>query len=101
MSIDLEKSTRETRRWLILQTLGVARPIGAAESLLMSAITQSLPTTQRELRLDLDYLKTRELIELTGVDTLSWHAKLTRIGIDLVEYTVSCEPGIARPQKYW
>jgi hypothetical protein len=27
--------------------------------------------------------------------------KLTRIGIDVVEYTVECDPGIARPKKYW
>jgi len=30
-----------------------------------------------------------------------WTAELTRHGVDVVEYTVECEPGIARPKKYW
>ena len=30
-----------------------------------------------------------------------WFADLTRIGVDLAEYTIPCEPGIARPEKYW
>ena len=30
-----------------------------------------------------------------------WHSKLDRLGIDMVEYTIDCQAGIARPQKYW
>jgi len=31
----------------------------------------------------------------------AWFGKLTREGVDVVEYTVLCDPGIARPRKYW
>jgi len=34
-------------------------------------------------------------------DGPQWRAKLTRIGTDGGEYTAPCDPGIARPAKYW
>jgi DNA-binding transcriptional ArsR family regulator len=98
---DMDKARRETNRWLILQCLECARPLGAGESLLLSALSDTIDITQRELRRELDYLQERELLELTGRDSHQWHARLNRHGVDVVEYTVPCEPGIARPQKYW
>jgi len=98
---DLDKARRETNRWLILQCLECARPLGAGEALLISALSDTVQITQHELRRELDYLHERELVEISGRGGPQWHAKLTREGVDVVEYTVSCEPGIARPQKYW
>lgn len=98
---DMEKARRETNRWLILQCLECARPVGAGESLLLTALADTVDITQKELRRELDYLQERELLETTGRDSHQWHAKLTRHGVDVVEYTVPIEPGIARPQKYW
>jgi len=57
--------------------------------------------TQMELRRELGYLEDRELVIVTGRDSPQWHAKLSRHGVDVVEYTVECHAGIARPQKYW
>lgn len=99
--VDMEKARRETSRWLILQCLNCARPVGASESLLLSALTDPAQITRLELRRELDYLEERELLEISGRDSVQWNAKLTRVGVDLVEYTIPCEPGIARPQKYW
>ena len=49
-----------------------------------------------------DYLAERDLITITGRDMQpQWFCKLDRYGMDVVEYTVPCEPGIARPNKYW
>lgn len=98
---DLDKARRETNRWLILQCLDCARPLGAGEALLISALSDTIKITQLELRRELDYLQERELVEISGRNSHQWTAKLTRAGIDVVEYTVDCEPGIARPQKYW
>lgn len=102
--IDFERSQREERRWLILLTLYAARPIGAAEGLILTAI-QGAPhqATALDIRRELGYLEERGLLK---IDPLSkeqpqWQAKLTRDGVDVVEYTVQCEPGIARPKKYW
>ena len=103
-AIDFEKASRETLRWLILSTLNAARPLGAAEPLVLSAIS-GIPfrVTALELRRELDYLEERRLIEIdpASKDTPTWHAKLTRHGVDVTEYTVAIEAGIARPKKYW
>ncbi|MDR1276173.1 MAG: hypothetical protein LBL72_07315 [Candidatus Accumulibacter sp.] len=103
MTPDLEKARRENLRWLILLALNSAQPIGTSEQVVLSAILPMLPDlTQLELRRNLDYLEERGLITLTGRTTQpQWFCKLDRYGIDIVEYTVECEPGIARPAKYW
>ena len=49
----------------------------------------------------MEYLQGRQLLDIEGEDSDVWFAKLTRAGIDVVEYTVPVEPGIARPRKYW
>lgn len=99
---DIVKARRETLRWLILVTLNAARPVGANELIVIDCLRQAQPdVTEREIRLELDYLAERALLEVSHRDRESWFAKLTRSGIDVVEYTVDCDPGIARPQKYW
>ena len=100
--IDIEKAHREQIRWLILLCLDKARPLGAAEGLIQ-AVIQQVPQaiTAHELRRELDYLADRELVNISGRDSPQWHAELTRTGVDVVEYTVDCDAGIARPKKYW
>ena len=100
--IDPEKARRENLRWYILLTLNSARPLGTSEAVVLSTIQGIIPDcTIRELRNELGYLEQRELLTLKGLNGPCWHADLTRIGIDVVEYTVDCDAGIARPQKYW
>jgi hypothetical protein len=50
-----------------------------------------------EVKRELDYMKSRDLVSLRTNPLGHVHAKLERYGIDIVEYTVDCEPGIARP----
>ncbi|HDS5467820.1 TPA: hypothetical protein QHY01_004518, partial [Enterobacter asburiae] len=50
---------------------------------------------------ELDYLADRKMVDLEKKPSGDWFADLTRLGVDLVEYTVECGPGIARPEKYW
>lgn len=90
-------------RWLILLTLNHARPAGAEDHLVLRvAQGEYADCTRNELRRELDYLHRRDLIELRRPnDGGPWHADLTRHGVDVAEYTVDCEPGIARPEKYW
>lgn len=102
MTIDISRQRRESLRWLIILTLNNARPIGAAESpILMVARAEYPDATKIEVRRELDYLAARRLVSLKKEPTGPWIAELTRHGMDIAEYTVDCEPGIARPQKYW
>ena len=66
----------------------------------MTTIRQS-PATALELRQHLEYLSDRKLVELVKQPSGRWFADLTRLGVDIAEYTVACDAGIARPEKYW
>lgn len=101
-NIDTARLRREALRWLILLTLNNARPLGAMESLVLTVAQSEYPdATQLELRRELDYLHDRQLLKVDRRPDGRWHAELTRHGVDVAEYTVDCEPGIARPARYW
>jgi hypothetical protein len=98
--MDLSKARCEELRWLILLALNAARPVGTSEVIIRRAIDPVVPgVTDYEIRRELDYLAARKLIELER-DRAVWFSKINRNGIDVVEYTVSCDPGIARPAKW-
>ena len=100
--VDQAKVRRESMRWNILLTLNNARPIGAYEELVLSTIQAIYPdATALEVRRELDYLADRSLVELKKEPSGRWFADVTRDGVDIAEYTVDCQPGIARPVKYW
>lgn len=102
MSVDPAKIRRESLRWLILLTLNNARPIGAYEGPILAVAQSEYPdATPLELRRELDYLADRRLVDVKKEPAGRWLAALTRHGTDVAEYTVDCEPGIARPAKYW
>lgn len=100
MQVDLARSRRESLRWLILLTLNNARPIGAFEGPIL-AQSEYPDATPLELRRELDYLADRRLVLVKKQPDGRWFADLTRHGTDVAEYTVDCDPGIARPLKYW
>ena len=98
--IRLQEARRrtETIRWLLLVTLNVARPAGAPQGLLLSVMRAEYPdATSMEIRRELDYLEGRDLITIRTDQLGTVVAKIDRYGIDIVEYVVDCEPGIARP----
>lgn len=100
--IDMTRVRRESLRWLAILTLNNARPLGCAEGPILSvAQSQYADASPLELRRELDYLHDRGLIEVTKTPHGVWHAELTRHGVDVAEYTVDVEPGVARPAKYW
>ncbi|MEF3074108.1 hypothetical protein V2P20_03630 [Methylobacter sp. Wu1] len=99
---DLEKIRRESIRWQILLTLNNARPIGAFEKIVLSVIQSEYPdATQNEVRRELDYLHDRDLVKIDKRPDGRWFGEIARYGVDIVEYTLPVEPGIARPEKYF
>lgn len=100
--IDHEKTRREHMRWYVLLTLHNASPMGAYEEVVHATVQGMYPdATALEVRRALDYLSERQLVKLVKEPGGRWFADLTRDGTDVVEYTVQCDPGIARPPKYW
>lgn len=100
--MDMDKVRREQVRWYLLLALNHARPLGAAEAVLLGTVQGIYgDATALEIRRELDYLEDRRLVAVNRMPSGPWHAELTRYGVDIVEYTVDCQPGIARPPKYW
>jgi len=99
---DMPKIRRENIRWQILLTLNNARPIGAYERIVLSVIQAEYPdATQNEIRRECEYLYGRDLIKVDKRPDGRWFIEIARYGVDIVEYTVVLEPGIARPEKYF
>ncbi|BCU88712.1 MULTISPECIES: hypothetical protein [Yersinia pseudotuberculosis complex] len=100
--VDITRVRRESMRWNLLLTLNKARPYTSVETFLLEVMRAIYPDVSAlELRRELDYLADRQMIVLTKQPSGIWFTDLTRLGVDLVEYTVDCGPGIARPVKYW
>lgn len=102
MTVDIARVRRESIRWTILLTLNNGRPTYLYEEVVLAVVQALYPdATAIELRRELDYLADRDLVDLIKEPAGRWRAELTRHGVDIAEYTIECEPGIARPAKYW
>lgn len=102
MESNIEQARREEARWRVLVGLNAGRPYPVSESVLFRLLHDvNLPISPHDLRVELDYLEERGLLKIGGRDSATWSAELTRYGIDIVEYTIDCDPGIARPPKHW
>lgn len=99
---DILKARRESMRWLLLNALNNARPLGAMDVLLLSVVQAIFPdVTANELHAQLAYLEDKGLVDIKRQPDGHWHSVLSSDGIDVVEYTIDCPAGIARPAKYW
>lgn len=98
----IAKARTEGIRWQLISILNKARPHTTSEQFLIDVLRQLYPDiTGIELRRELDYLADRKLVDIVKQPIGLWFADLTRLGVDIAEYTIDCQPGIARPEKYW
>lgn len=98
--IDISQAESEAARWHILCIIDAARPKGASETIIQTAIMPVVPMLQHQVRRELDYLEKRGLVSIERNEPV-WYVEITRPGIDIVQYEADVEPGIARPKKYW
>ena len=98
----IEQARKEGARWIILQTTGLGADLGVTEDMILPVLQSSWVGLARGfMRGQIDYLESRGLISTERPALKPWRVRLSRHGHDLVDYTVDCEPGIARPEKYW
>jgi hypothetical protein len=98
--VDFQQRQKEEARWRIMRVLDAGRPMGASEQLVWRVLTDlKIPFSINDVRREMAYLRDRGLIEIEGEDSDIWYGKLTWHGIDVVEYTATAEPGIARPRR--
>jgi len=95
-----EQERRGFVRWIILQTMDLWRPAPATLRSLVGVVQgEFADATEMEVRRHLSYLQERELIAVHTDPLGQVRAELKRFGVDVVEYTVEVEPGIARPPR--
>lgn len=100
--VDLARARREGMRWLVILTLNNARPLGHFDAPILTVVQSMYPDASlKEVRGEIDYLALRNLVTVDKQPHGAWKCTLTRYGVDIAEYTIDCEPGIARPAKYW
>jgi hypothetical protein len=102
MNIDAEKIRRESLRWYLVLAVYNARPTEVVEDVIQQTMRSIYPdVSPLEVRKELDYLEDRAMVKLRKEPSGRWWADVTRYGVDLAEYTIDCQPGIARPAPYW
>ena len=102
LDFDFARHRRETIRWIMLLALNNSRPIRAAEKLLLDVVADSFTdTSQQEIRRELMFIEGMNLVDVTRHPSGKWFAELTAQGVNVIEYSVECPIGIARPEKYW
>lgn len=97
---NLERLQREEARWRILRALDIARPDPLTETTLFRMLHDiELPISPAQVRKEAAYLQDRKLVSIRDREAATWLVSLTHHGVDIVEYTVPCLPGIARPPR--
>lgn len=98
--MDMQKAQRETLRWDVLRCLSVAGYVGCSERVVYQTCVELHGwLTPEKLRNEVDYLRDRKLVVIGNESTEQWHLTISHHGRDVVEYTVDCHPGIARPPR--
>lgn len=99
--VEAEQQRRGFMRWIILLSANLNRPVQSTDQFLLGVVrAEYADATEMQIRRELDYLQSRELLAMTA-DPASGRVRvsLTRYGIDVAEYTVDVEPGILRPPR--
>ena len=97
--LQISAARRGAMRWHLLAAINLSRPQGMYTTGLLPIIQSVYPdATELEIRRELDYLEERKLVKIERDPLDRWMVDLARYGIDVVEYTVDCDPGISRPR---
>lgn len=100
LRVQAARARREFIRWVLLLAANINRPTHSTLRFLQQVVQGEYPdATEMEVRRELDYLESRDLAKVFTDPLGQVSADLTRYGIDIAEYTVPVEPGIARPPK--
>lgn len=103
--MQLDQARRELLRWQILHILNYCREACTNEQQILLVLGDEIADcTLWELRQEISYLGSKELIDIERKDTSVGKvlcAKISAAGIDFVEHNSLNVVGISRPAKYW
>jgi hypothetical protein len=100
-TLGLEPRTREFTRWMVLRMLYACRP-GAANERIILRVLNSLDFNCQldDVRAAIDYMQLIGLTEARQNRTKGASARLTSLGVAVVEYSAHAPAGIGRPRRW-
>jgi hypothetical protein len=99
-TVQLEQRTREFIRWIILRMLYACRP-GAANERIILRVLRSLDFNceLEDVREAINYIQSIGLATARHNRRQGGQARLTALGVAVVEYSIVAPSGIGRPRK--
>ena len=99
--IELQKHAREFVRWMILRMLYAGRPGGVSEIIILQVLqNMDFDCELNDVRQDMDYMRSVGLAEAGQDDLTGCWARLTALGVAVVEYSARAPLGIGRPRRW-
>jgi hypothetical protein len=99
--IEPQQPAREFTRWMILRMLYACRP-GAASATIMVRVLRNLDfdCELEDVREAVEYMRLAGLAATGQHRRTGWCARLTALGVAVVEYSARAPSGIGRPRRW-
>ena len=99
--IELQQTAREFTRWMILRMLYACRPGVASETIIMRVLRNlDFDCELDDVREAIQYMRSAGLAETGQHSRNEWRARLTALGVAVVEYNARAPSGIGRPRRW-
>jgi hypothetical protein len=100
-TIDLQDRNQEFTRWMMLRMLYACRPGAASESVVLQVLRNfDFNCDLHDVRKAFDYMESVGLAAAVRDRVRGWRARITPLGIAVVEYDVKAPLGIGRPRRW-
>jgi hypothetical protein len=87
-------------QWMILRMLYACRPGAASEKIILKVLESlDFGCELNDVREAITYMQSAGLLNTIHGRT-GWRARLTKLGVAVVEYSEQAPPGIGRPRKW-
>jgi hypothetical protein len=99
--IELQKPAREFAGWMMLRMLYAVRPGRVSQAVILRVLQNlDFDCEPGDVRQTIDYMRSVGLAEAGQNAMKEWWARLTVLGVAVVEYTAQAPSGIGRPKRW-
>jgi hypothetical protein len=100
-TVELQQGAREFTRWIILRMLYACRPGAASEKIILRVLKSlEFDCDLADVRDAINYMRLIGLAETEKNRTTAGRARLTPLGVAVVEHSTHAPSGIARPRRW-
>jgi hypothetical protein len=101
VKIEMQQPVGEFIRWMILRMLYACRPGRVSETIILRVLQNlEFDCELDDVRQVIDYMQSVGLAEAGQNRLTGWRARLTGLGVAVVEYNAEAPSGIGRPRRW-